>query len=35
MPKLYNTVTSNNHTYFTTSYTAIQIKMANIMYEQM
>jgi len=35
MPKLYNTVTSNNHKYFTTSNTAIQIKMANIMYDQM
>jgi hypothetical protein len=35
MPNLYNTVTSNNHKYFTTSNTAIQIKMANIMYEQM
>jgi len=34
MPKLYNTVTSNNHKYFTTSNTAIQIKMANIMYDQ-
>jgi hypothetical protein len=34
MPKLYNTVTSNNHKYFTPSNTAIQIKMANIMYDQ-
>lgn len=35
MPNVYNTVTSNNHKYFTNSNTAIQIKMANIMYDQM
>jgi len=35
MPKLYNTLISNNHKYFTTSNTAIQIKMANIRYDQM